>query len=198
MTNPAKSANPIEFVLPKQGERVTVLSGAEPGAARLVAMLHLAPGAKGPMAHIHLRSREIFEIIEGSMHATVDGKSMQAGPGERIIVEPGMTHTFTNGRSDTEMVVRTTVEPPLRFLWFFDEAAKSANRNGGAWDDMPFLEAAYIMHVIRDEYRLAGLPGWIHVPLFALFAGLAVLTGARKRILPPPAPTVAHPALDSA
>jgi mannose-6-phosphate isomerase-like protein (cupin superfamily) len=197
MTNPANTAAPIEFVLPKQGERVSILSGAEAGAERLVVMLYLAPGAKGPMPHIHLRSREIFEIVEGTMHAIVDGKSMQAGPGERITVEPGSTHTFNNGRADAEMVVRTTVEPPLRFLWFFDEAVKSANRNGGSWDDMPLLEAAYIIHGVRDEYRIAALPGWIHVPVFALLAGLAVLLGARKRILPPP-PAVARPALDSA
>jgi mannose-6-phosphate isomerase-like protein (cupin superfamily) len=197
MTSPTKDSSPLEFILPKQGERITVLSGAEPGAKRLVVTLRLAPGAKGPMPHIHLRSREIFEIIEGSMDAIVDGKPIKAGPGERITVEPGSTHTFVNGNADAEMVVRTTVEPPLRFIWFFDEAAKSANRNGGAWDDMPLLEAAYIMHHIRDEYRLAGLPGWIHVPLFAFLAGLGVLFGVRNRILPPPPLMDPREALDS-
>jgi hypothetical protein len=66
--------------------------------------------------------------------------------------------------------------------------ARSAIRAGGSWKDAPLLEVAYLMHQVRDEYRLAGMPVLVQDLLFGLLARVAVLLGKTKEIAPKDAP----------
>jgi hypothetical protein len=44
------------------------------------------------------------------------------------------------------------------------------------------LEAGYVLHELRDEYRLAAIPAFVARPLFALLHRLARSTGAASKI----------------
>lgn len=55
-------------------------------------------------------------------------------------------------------------------------------RNGGDWKSLPLLEAGYVLHELRDEYRLAAIPAFVARPLFALLHRIARSTGAASKI----------------
>jgi mannose-6-phosphate isomerase-like protein (cupin superfamily) len=174
----------ITVTLAKQGETLTFHSEADPAAPRAEGEITLAPGAWGPPPHIHTRQRETFHVVSGRMLAVVDGVEHTVEEGERLIVQAGQAHTFGNASEKGALVVRGAVEPALHFQWFLTEMANAANRGGGSWDDMPLLEAAYILFKVRREYQLAGTPAVIQSLLFGLLAGVAVLTGRSKRVSP--------------
>lgn len=58
------------------------------------------PGQQHP-AHRHLKKEETFQIIAGSLHLTLDGKSRTLRSGETQLVERGVMHSF---RSDEGVI----------------------------------------------------------------------------------------------
>ena len=174
----------ITVTLAKQGETLTFHSEADPTAPRAEGEITLAPGAWGPPTHIHTRQRETFHVVSGRMVAVVDGVEHTVEEGERLIVQAGQAHTFGNASETGELVVRGAVEPGLHFQWFLTEMANAANRGGGSWDDMPLLDAAYILFAVRREYRLTAMPGFVQDIVFGMLAGVALLAGRARRINP--------------
>jgi mannose-6-phosphate isomerase-like protein (cupin superfamily) len=170
--------------LEKQGESITFLRGTEPGATVVEAELRLGPGALGPDPHRHLAQTETFAVQSGSFVVLLEGREIVLAPGETAVVEPGQSHTFRNGSTEEECVVHCTVEPPLHFVWFLTEMGKVAIRNGGAWRDIPLLEAAYVLHRMGKEYRLAAMPPFVQDILFGILGRLAVLLGRTRDIAP--------------
>jgi mannose-6-phosphate isomerase-like protein (cupin superfamily) len=174
----------ITLNVEKQGESITFLAEADTTAPRAEAEVRLAPGASGPPPHLHTKQHESFHVVSGRMIATVDGQQHTVEAGETLVVQPGQAHTFANASQTEPLIVRGTVEPALHFQWFLSEMAKSAIRAGGSWKDLPVFEAAYILHQMRDEYRLAGMPVLVQDIVFGLLARVAVLLGRTKHITP--------------
>jgi quercetin dioxygenase-like cupin family protein len=172
------------LILEKQGESITFFGEADSGAPMVRGEVRMEPGAAGPPAHIHTRQRETFHIAAGSMRATLEGKVTVVGAGETLIVEAGQVHTFANASEVEPLVIHSTVEPALHFQWFLQEMARSAIRNGGSWQDLPFLEAAHMLYLMRDEYRLADLPAGLQRVAFGVLSRLARLLGRTREIAP--------------
>jgi mannose-6-phosphate isomerase-like protein (cupin superfamily) len=181
----------------KQGESITFLADADCTAPRAEAELRMAPGALGPPAHKHTRQRETYRVVTGRMIARVDGRENVLEAGETLVVQEGQAHTFANGSETEALHFHVTIEPALHFQWFLTEMAKSAIRGGGSWKDLPVLEAAYILHQVRDEYRVAGIPILMQDLAFGLLSGVAVLLGKTKHIEPKKAPTAEQPSVAS-
>lgn len=148
----------------------------------LLAALHLDPGAIGPEPHAHMLQEETFTVTRGRLIVTMDGQEHVLEVGQSATVKQGQVHTFRNGHADQPMKAAVRVEPALHLEWMLHEMATSAARNGGDRKSLPLLEAGYVLHELRAEYRLAGIPRFIQRPLFALLHGLARITGAAKRI----------------
>lgn len=144
--------------------------------------VRMAPSAIGPEPHIHLLQDELFQVVKGRFIGTIDGKEHVLEAGEEVMVKRGSVHTFRNGDPDQELVFKGKASPALHFEWMLVEMAKSAIHNGGSWKDLPLLEAGYVMHEMREEYKLAAIPAFIHGPLFALLHCLAKLTGAHRKL----------------
>src|SRR4051812_1980662 len=53
------------------------------------------PPGKGPSMHRHPYG-EVFVVHEGDVTFTLEGETLQAGPGEVVIAPPGAAHGFTN------------------------------------------------------------------------------------------------------
>jgi quercetin dioxygenase-like cupin family protein len=174
------------FALTKQGESLTFFTEPNPRAPRCENEVRLRPGAVGPPPHIHTKQDESFHVLSGRLIAIVEGKEITVEPGETCVVRAGQVHTFRNGSSTEELVVRGGVEPELHFQWFLMEGAKSAIRAGGGWDDMPLFEVAYLLYAMRNEYRVAGMPYFLQDTIFGLLATIAVVTGKHKNIAPKP------------
>jgi mannose-6-phosphate isomerase-like protein (cupin superfamily) len=174
------------LTLEEQGESITFLSDDGSGPPRATLEFRLAPGSKGPPPHVHPRQSETVEVLSGRMSVVVEGQRRTLEAGESVAVQPGRVHSFSNAGHHEPLVARTTLQPPLHFEWFLSEMARSAIRNGGRWKDVPLLEAAYIIHCVRGEYRLAGIPPALHDAAFNLLARLAVLFRQNRRVSPFP------------
>ncbi len=173
------------FELKKQGEKYTFLTtAADTNGERFEAEWTLTPGASGPPPHIHIKQVEWFEVISGSMIATVDKKEYSFEAGQSASVKAGQTHTLRNGSGTTPLVLRMWYEPVLHNEWFISEYAKAAIRNGGRWADIPLLEAGYILYEVRDEFRVGGIPIFLQDILFGVLAGLAKIMNKSKNIQP--------------
>jgi quercetin dioxygenase-like cupin family protein len=174
----------ITLNLEKQGESITFLAEADSTAPRVENEVRLAPGAVGPTPHCHTKQREFFHVVAGSMIVTVEGQTHRVATGETVVVEPGQMHTFANGSESDSLIIRGAVEPALHFQWFLSEMAKIAIRGGGAWNDVPLLEAGFLLYHMRDEYRLGGIPVVVQDLLFGALAWIAERVGRTRDIEP--------------
>jgi quercetin dioxygenase-like cupin family protein len=181
------SEKEIVLNLQKEGETFTFYGDPDSKAPAVEFKNVLAPGAKGPDPHVHTMQTETFHVVSGTMIARVKGQEEKTiRVGENIVIQPGETHSFTNGSKDEPLVTRIVVEPALDFQWFISEAAKSAIRNGGSWKDSPLPEAGHLMWLSRDQQRTAGLPYFVQYLLFGTLSILARITGKAKNISPKP------------
>jgi quercetin dioxygenase-like cupin family protein len=98
----------------REGDVLTVEVWGEPGSA--------VPD------HIHPRSQERWEVVEGEFTFTVEREKRSAGPGERVVVEPGVRHNFEVTGPEVAFA-RVEVEPGLDQQGFLEDGA-ALNRSG--------------------------------------------------------------------
>lgn len=70
------------------------LQGFEHRANVCVILVDLPPG-KGPRLHRH-RYEEVFVILEGRARFTIGADTLEAHPGQVLIVQPDVPHKFVN------------------------------------------------------------------------------------------------------
>ena len=73
-------------------------------------------GATGPPPHYHPSQDEHFEVLEGSVAATIDGTDHVFAAGDSFDIPRGTVHTM--GPRDGPARVRWEVRPALR-MWEF-------------------------------------------------------------------------------
>jgi len=176
-----------------QGERFIFFSEPDPGAPALEFELVAAPGSRGPDPHIHAKQVETFRVVSGEMCARLGKEERVIRAGESLVVPAGQVHTWSNLSETEPLLLRITFEPALQFQWFISEVARLAIANGGRWKDVPLLEIAWIIHQIRDEHELPGMPRFLTTLLLGSLAGLAVVLGKHRKIAPKPVPSVEAP-----
>ncbi|HAD13062.1 MAG TPA: hypothetical protein DCF33_11580 [Saprospirales bacterium] len=148
-------------------------------------IMAIAAGKKGPGAHKHMLQTEGFEVISGRMVAIVNGKEVVANAGETILVLPGESHSFLNGSTEEPLVAKFWYEPALHTEWMLQTMGEEAMEKGGDWDKVSALPAIYMFYKMRKEYRFAGLPYWLQDLLLGIGTGIAILTGASKKVTLP-------------
>lgn len=72
-----------------QGDRF-VGSEDTGGERRLVGDLYVRPGGAVAGKHLHSYITERFEVLAGTVRFHLDGHDEVAGPGRRVVVEPGV------------------------------------------------------------------------------------------------------------
>lgn len=175
-----KMKKPID--LPKIGERLAFNNLREQTfGQRSEGIMTIGAGKKGPPAHIHTKQLEGFEVLSGQMIAKVNGKELIANVGDTVLVQAGEAHTFKNGSDSEALVAKFWYEPALNIEWMLQTMGEDAMQHGGDWANVPLLPAGYLMYKMKDEYQMAGIPGWLQNALFGLIAGIAKLTGASKK-----------------
>ena len=183
----------ITLDMQQQGECFTFFSEPDPSAPSVEFEVVLAPGSPGPDPHIHAKQLETFQVTSGEMVAKLGKEERMVRAGETLVVPAGQVHALRNGSASEPLVIRITVEPALNFQWFMTEAARLAISNGGRWKDIPLLDAAYLVHVTRDEHAIPGMPRFLQYAIFAPLAGLAVLLGRHRKLAPKPSPVRGAP-----
>jgi quercetin dioxygenase-like cupin family protein len=69
------------------------------------------PRFRGPQPHWHGHFTEAFYVLEGTLSAQVDGRRIEARPGDFILVPPRTVHSFSN-----------QTDEPMKYLILFSPA----------------------------------------------------------------------------
>ena len=111
---------------PVTGERFTFTDTAATTNGELLAFdFALRPGGAVPIPHVHPIQTERFEVLEGEMRFKVGRRTIVAGPGEVVEVEPGVRHSFANA-GEQEARLRVEVRPALAMEEMFGEVIEMA------------------------------------------------------------------------
>ena len=86
-------------------------------------------GAKMPLPHFHKHYDETIYGVEGEVTFTVDGNTVQIGPGESYFIPRGVVHGFNNLKQ-TDAKALAVITPALLSPDFFREAAAIVNAGG--------------------------------------------------------------------
>jgi mannose-6-phosphate isomerase-like protein (cupin superfamily) len=97
---------------PVTGERGIVRIPPMPANGdRLVADMYLRPGGRVSGEHVHPASTEAFTVVRGQLSVHHGGRELQADPGTRVQVPPGVAHDFWNAGSQEAHVILGTSSP---------------------------------------------------------------------------------------
>ncbi len=184
-THPKRSRTHRVLFLRKEGETLQFLSTSQDTRGALSEMIFTIPaGGTPPPMHLHPKQHEEVQVLAGSMDLRLNGRRMQVSAGETISIPRGVAHTFGNASQEVPLVAKVSFSPGLNIEWYFTQLACSAIRNGGSWQDVPWLEAGTIHYALRNEYRLAWWPAWMQRLFFGTLTLMAKTTGAIKNIRP--------------
>src|SRR5262249_37472047 len=86
-------------------------------------------GAKVPLPHYHKLYDETIYGVEGVITFTVEGKSVDIGPGDSCFIRRGEVHGFNNLKQ-TSVKALAIITPALLGREFFKEAATIVNAGG--------------------------------------------------------------------
>jgi mannose-6-phosphate isomerase-like protein (cupin superfamily) len=80
--------------------------------------LILVDTSSGNGARLHRHEyEEVFAVQSGSVTFTVGDDTLEAGPGEVVVVPPGTPHGFVNSGSDQLRMVAIHVSPKFVTEW---------------------------------------------------------------------------------
>jgi quercetin dioxygenase-like cupin family protein len=165
------------LVNPASGERITFrMTAAETNGAFVAIDLELARGARVPGGlHIHPLQEERFEIVRGVIRFRLGRERILAGPGEVVVVPPGVPHDFANADDETALV-RVEIRPALKMELLFETAVALAEQGRTMLGGIPKpLELALFAREFEQEVQAASPPRWLQR------IGLAPLAWLAKR-----------------
>ena len=165
---------------PVSGQRVVF---DEPNPAALELDLYVQPGAF-VREHFHPSQHETFAVVEGTFHASIDGKTHKIEPGESMTVAPGTKHGFRPAPEAVHM--RVTVTPALRLEMYF-RAFLGLSRDHRLimppdGFPKPLLQFAVIMDEFNAELAAPGFPLFVQRPTWWLLARVGALKGYRRHL----------------
>ena len=102
---------------------------AETGGEYVEMEFVLPPGCVPPPPHVHPQQVEEYEVLEGELDVTVDGRWRTLAVGESASVARGALHTFRN-RSGGVVRVRNWHRPAARFEEFIERTSAALRATG--------------------------------------------------------------------
>jgi hypothetical protein len=161
---------------PVTGERIVLLSAT---ADRLRLQLQVPPGGVRPPLHLHRRSAESFEVVEGRLMILSNDKELFLSPGQTHQVAPGTAHTWWNS-GDGTLCFNTEFRPAGEMRSFFETLCGLANEGRMS----PSGDIAFLQIVASapcwDTY-LADPPLIAQRALFFVLSPIAWALGYRAR-----------------
>lgn len=167
---------------PLQRDRVEFVRTAEStGGEFLELIATFEPGGAVPVEHVHPIQEERFEVLKGTLTATVARREFVLAPGDSQVVPPGVRHRLSNvGPEACE--VRVVVRPALNFeelLEMIYGLARDGLDEGSGLKSLlqiaPPMRGRY-----HDHFYLASPPVWVQKLLFVILAPVGRLFGYRS------------------
>jgi quercetin dioxygenase-like cupin family protein len=160
---------------PASGERITFrITAAETNGELVAVDLELPPGGRVPgFRHIHPLQEERFEVVSGTMRFRMRRRRILAGPGELVVVPPGVPHDFANP-GDEPALVRVEIRPALKMEQLFETTVTLAEQGRTMLKGIPKpLDLALFTREFEHEVQAAFPPRWIQRLVLAPLAWLA-------------------------
>jgi quercetin dioxygenase-like cupin family protein len=171
---------------PLSGERITFQKTAADTGGQLLAIdLELPTGARMPAGlHIHPEQDERFEVVRGRMRFRIRRERILAGPGDVVVVPPGVPHDWANAGEEPALVL-VEVRPALAMERLFETAIALAEDGRAFGNGMPKpLDLALFVREFEREVQASFPPPWVQRIALAPLAWLAERRGhaARYRV----------------
>ena len=164
-------AEPLVLENRHTGERLELRRVLLGGQMCLELRGSLPPRSEGPPLHVHLKEHEEGRVNRGRLTALVDGKRVEAGPGESAELPLGSAHRWWNeGDEPLEFVgyARPVVDLD-RYLQAVFEIV-----NAGPADRPSVVYMAHVIRRHRETQEVFLMPR----PVQAVVFGLAYLVGS--------------------
>jgi len=115
-----------------------LVEGEESGGSVAVFEFDVPAGAKVAAAHSHDGYEETIYGLEGVLTWTIEGESIEVGPGEALFIPRGAVHHFDNGH-DVDAKALAMVTPGILGADFFREVAAILDAAVGIPPDLAAL-----------------------------------------------------------
>ncbi len=155
---------------------------ADSGGERLVVEIAYAGGGGRPPLHFHPSQDERFEVLEGEIHAILDGVEHVLRPGDTLEVPAGTRHEMWATEPSRQ---RWETRPALKTESFF-ETLWGLQRDGQTNEKgvPPLPQMALTLRHFSDEFRLAKPPAIVQAVLFPPLAMVGRAQGRRPTYEP--------------
>ena len=169
---------------PVTGERaITRVGEEESGGELAIADLYVSPGGAVAGEHTHPGIEEVFTVVRGRVGFRVDGREGVAGPGQRLVVPPGVAHYWWNaGNEEAHVVVELRGERRLLegFVTMLSNIFGLARDGKTDAKGRPhLLQAALLARQFDEVIRFVEPPRAAQKILFGALAPVARLLGYR-------------------
>jgi len=165
---------------PVTGERLVFRrTTADSGGALLSFDYFLPAGGSVPLAHIHPRQEERFEIVSGKARIRVGRRLQRAKTADSARVPRGTVHRLWNDGED-ELHVLVEFRPALRTEEGFEQLFGLAREGKLSRRGFPHpLQIAVMAKEYRDEARFPLVPTVVQRALIAPLAAIGERRGYR-------------------
>lgn len=97
-----------------------LVDGPEEGASLSMFELEVSPQAGMPVPHSHDGFDETVYGLSGKLSLTVDGKTIDVGAGQTVLIPRGAIHSFVNPHEETERAL-CVITPGVLGSAYFQE-----------------------------------------------------------------------------
>ena len=160
-----------EITNPRTGQRMKILkTGAETNGQLLAIECHSPSSMIREPEHIHPYQENIFEILDGTLHFRISGKTITMSRGEVVVIPARAPHHFWN-ESGTEAHYIQKFKPALNIEEFFRTyftLAKENKLNKKGKPNLLLISKLCLKH--QNEVRLARPPWPLQKFVFTIFA----------------------------
>ena len=124
------------------GNRLEIkAAGEHTGGAFAVLEYRMAGHTPGPPPHLRRRTGEAFHVLEGEPTFHLDDRSVEAGPGDFVLVPRGVAHTFENAWGSEARFLE--VAAPGTFAGYFEELLAATMPTAGGPPDPATMAALW-------------------------------------------------------
>jgi quercetin dioxygenase-like cupin family protein len=159
------------------GERLELRRVTHDGQTRLAIRGTLPPHQQGPPLHVHFAELEEGHVLAGTLHAVVDGRTLQIRAGGTARFPIGSAHRWWNGGDDL-LIVEGFATPVIDLDRYLESAFEVLNH--GAPNRPPLF---YIAHIAWRHRRTQGIllmPRPIQNVLFPLIVLIGTILGVYR------------------
>lgn len=169
---------------PFNKQRIEFLTTSAESEGKLLEMISIwEPGGAKPVEHYHPQQDEYFNIIEGQLNISLNGRQITLSKGESLQISRNMVHAMWNG-SNQRVVARWSVYPALDTEYLLETGAGLAADNEVSPKGTPgILYSALLLTKYKREFRITKPSYLVQRIIFSLLTPFALLKGKNAALI---------------